>query len=368
MKAIAVVPGTRTVGLVDRLEPSIVAPDDIKLRVLRVGICGTDREEAAGGRSKAPPGHQDLVLGHEMFGQVVDVGRAVTLVQPGDYAVFTVRRGCGTCRPCAMNRSDMCRTGLYAERGIWGLDGYQTEFVVDREPYAVRVAPELEAVGVLAEPFSVAAKAIAEAVHLQLTRLPDMATSLDWLSGKRCLVAGLGPIGLLAALSLRLRNADVSGLDVVDAGTARPQWLNGIGGHYIDGRQVTPDHPLDQIGTFDVIVEATGIASLEFDLFDALAMNGVYAVTGIPGGDRPLNIDGGKIMRRLVLQNQVLVGSVNASRDHFQLAVDDLVQAETRWPHHVADLITHRHAYADFDVAFQHHGSDEIKVVLEWAA
>jgi threonine dehydrogenase-like Zn-dependent dehydrogenase len=230
------------------------------------------------------------------------------------------------------------------------------------------VAPELEAVGVLAEPFSVAAKAIAEAVHLQLTRLPDMATSLDWLSGKRCLVAGLGPIGLLAALSLRLRNADVSGLDVVDAGTARPQWLNGIGGHYIDGRQVTPDHPLDHIGTFDVIVEATGIASLEFDLFDALAMNGVYAVTGIPGGDRPLNIDGGKIMRRLVLQNQVLVGSVNASRDHFQLAVDDLVQAETRWPHHVADLITHRHAYADFDAAFQHHGPDEIKVVLEWAA
>jgi threonine dehydrogenase-like Zn-dependent dehydrogenase len=368
MNAIAVVPGTRTVGLVDRLEPSIVAPDDIKLRVLRVGICGTDREEAAGGRSKPPPGHQDLVLGHEMFGQVVDVGRTVTLVQPGDYAVFTVRRGCGTCRPCAMNRSDMCRTGLYAERGIWGLDGYQTEFVVDREPYAVRVAPELEAVGVLAEPFSVAAKAIAEAVHLQLTRLPDMATSLDWLSGKRCLVAGLGPIGLLAALSLRLRNADVSGLDVVDAGTARPQWLNGIGGHYIDGRQVTPDHPLDHIGTFDVIVEATGIASLEFDLFDALAMNGVYAVTGIPGGDRPLNIDGVKIMRRLVLQNQVLVGSVNASRDHFQLAVDDLVQAETRWPHHVADLITHRHAYADFDAAFQHHGSDEIKVVLEWAA
>ena len=120
MNAIAVVPGTKTVRLVDRPEPAIVAPDDIKLRVLRVGICGTDREEAAGGRAKAPPAHDDLVLGHEMFGQVMDVGRAVTLVKPGDYAVFTVRRGCGPCRSCAMNRSDMCRTGLYAERGIWG--------------------------------------------------------------------------------------------------------------------------------------------------------------------------------------------------------------------------------------------------------
>ena len=368
MNAIAVIPGTKSLQLVSRPEPAIVAPDDIKLKVLRVGICGTDREEAAGGRAKAAPDHHDLVLGHEMCGQVVDIGRAVTLVKPGDYAVFTVRRGCGACRPCAINRSDMCQTGLYAERGIWGLDGYQAEFVVDREPFAVRIAPDLEALGVLVEPFSVTAKAISEAVHLQLTRLPDMATSLNWLSGKRCLVAGLGPVGLLAALSLRLRNAEVCGLDVVDGNTARPRWLNRIGGRYIDGRQVTVAQMIDRVGTFDVIVEATGIASVEFDLLDALATNGVYAVTGIPAGDRPLNIDGAKIMRRLVLRNQVLVGSVNASRDHFQLAVDDLVLAETRWPHHVADLITHRHAYADFNAAFQHHSSQEIKVVLEWAS
>src|SRR5687767_5968692 len=107
MKALAVIPGTRTLRLVDRPEPSIAESDEIKLRVLRVGICGTDREAAAGGRAKAPPHHEDLVLGHEMFGQVADVGRTVTLVTPGDYALFTVRRSCGRCRSCAMNRSDM---------------------------------------------------------------------------------------------------------------------------------------------------------------------------------------------------------------------------------------------------------------------
>jgi len=366
MRAIAVIPGTKTVRLVDRPEPSIAGSDEIKLRVLRVGVCGTDREEAAGGRAKAPPSHDDLVLGHEMFGQVVDVGRAVNLVAPGDFAVFTVRRGCGRCRSCAMNRSDMCQTGLYSERGIWALDGYQTEYVVDHEQYVVRVAPELEAVGVLVEPFSVAEKAISEAVHVQLTRLPDSATSLDWLSGKRCLVAGLGPIGLLAALSLRLRGGDVCGLDIVDAGTPRPQWLELIGGHYLDGRQITPDHRIDQIGTFDLILEATGIASLEFDLLDALAMNGVYAVTGIPSGDRPLTLSGAELMRQLVLRNQLMVGSVNASRDHFQLAVNDLFLAEARWPERVVDLITHRHLHEDFESAIQRHGSDEIKVVLEW--
>lgn len=366
MKAISVVPGTKTVRLVDRPEPSISAPDEIKVRVLRVGICGTDREEAAGGRAQAPPSHKDLVLGHEMLGQVVETGRDVKQIESGDYAVFTVRRGCGKCRLCAMNRSDMCETGFYSERGIAGMDGYQTEYVVDHERYIVRVPSELEAVGVLAEPFSVAEKAIAEAVQLQTIRLPH-SSPRDWLSGKRCLVVGLGPIGLLAALALRLRGAEVWGLDVVDASTVRPRWLHLVDGHYIDGRQITPEHFIDQIKLFDLVLEATGIASLEFALIDALAINGVYAATGIPSGDRPLKIDGAEFMRRLVLRNQVLVGSVNASRDHFQLAVNDLVQAKTRWHDHVADLITQRHNYTKFENAFQHHGSDEIKVVLEWS-
>src|SRR5438045_2674105 len=111
MKAIAVIPGTTTLHLVDRPEPSIHAPDQVKVQVLRVGICGTDREEAAGGRALAPANQKELVLGHEMFGRVVSVGKAVTRVKPGDFAVFTVRRGCGHCLPCGMNRSDFCRTG-----------------------------------------------------------------------------------------------------------------------------------------------------------------------------------------------------------------------------------------------------------------
>ncbi len=360
-------PGTKTVRVVDRPEPSIVAPDDIKLRVVRVGICGTDREEAAGGRAKAPPAHDDLVLGHEMFGQVTDVGRAVTLVKPGDYAVFTVRRGCGQCRSCAMNRSDMCRTGLYAERGIWALDGYQAEFVVDREQFVVRVAPELEAVGVLAEPFSVAEKAISEAVHLQLTRLPDSATSLDWLSGKRCLVAGLGPIGLLAALSLRLRDGEVWGLDVVDVSTARPRWLelhrrplprrtsDDAGSSDRSDRNVRPDRRSD--GNRQPRIRSPRRVGHE---------RRVRSHRASPLATGRCTLSGADFMRRLVLRNQVMVGSVNASRDHFQLAVNDLVLAQTRWPQRVADLITHRHPYADFESAFQHHGSDEIKVVLEW--
>ena len=195
MKAIAIVPGTAGSRLVERPEPSITTQDEIKIRIIRVGICGTDREEVSGGRADAPDGQKELVIGHEMFGQVVGVGSSVARVKPGDYAVFTVRRGCGECASCMMNRADMCQTGRYRERGIRGLDGYQTEFVVDREQYIVQVPAELEPVGVLMEPLSVVEKAIDEALRVQTVRCPDAATIPDWLHGRRCLVAGLGPGG-----------------------------------------------------------------------------------------------------------------------------------------------------------------------------
>jgi threonine dehydrogenase-like Zn-dependent dehydrogenase len=366
MKAIANTSGTSTLSLVDRPEPGLSADDEVKLRILRVGICGTDREEAAGGRSKPPAGQTELVIGHEMFGQVVEIGKSVTRVAIGDYAVFTVRRGCGKCLACNMNRSDMCQTGEYAERGIWGLDGYQTEYAVDKEQYVVHVPAELEPVGVLCEPLSVAEKAIDEAVRLQVTRLPDASANLAWLYGRPCLVAGLGPIGLLAALVLRLRGAVVYGLDVVDAGTARPQWLEKIGGHYVDGRQVAADQVDDRLGRLDLIFESTGVASLEFNLLDALAPNGVYVLTGIPGGDRPVEVQGAELIRRLVLENQVMLGSVNAARDHYQMAVDDLAHAHLLWGDHLEKLISHHHPFAEFEAALHQHTADEIKAVIEW--
>jgi threonine dehydrogenase-like Zn-dependent dehydrogenase len=367
VKAISIVPQTTTVHLADIPEPAISAPDEIKLRILAVGICGTDREEVGGGRADAPAGQPELVIGHEMFGQVVEVGKTVTRVLPGDLAVFTVRRGCGLCLPCLMNRSDMCHTGKYLERGIKGLDGYQCEYVVDKEQYVVRIPNELEKVGMLCEPLSVAEKAIDEAVRIQVARLPDAPARPDWLHGRLCLVAGLGPIGLLAALALRLRGATVFGLDIVDEDSARPQWLEKIGGKYLDGRKVKPDQVDNLIAPMDLIFESTGVASLEFNLLDALAPNGLYVLTGIPGGDRPLEIPGSQLIRQLVLGNQLLVGSVNAARDHYQMAVDDLAAASLQWGDLVEELITHRYPYADFMSALGQHPEGEIKVVVEWA-
>lgn len=350
----------------ERPEPSISAPDDVKLRIMRVGICGTDREELSGGRAQAPDGQKELVIGHEMFGQVVQAGSSVTLVKTGDYAVFTVRRGCGECASCRMGRSDMCKTGKYRERGIKGLDGYQAEFAVDKEQYIIQIPPQLESIGVLMEPLSIVEKAIDEALRLQSARDPEAATAPDWLFGRRCLVAGLGPVGLLATMVLRLRGGDVYGLDIVDANSARPTWLTGIGGHYVDGRQVPADQIEQKIGSMDLILDASGIPQLEFNVLDALALNGVYVLTGIPGGDHTLQIPGAALVRQLVLDNQVMFGSVNAARGHFQIGAGDLEQAHLRWGALVDKLITQRFTPEQFVGSTDRHEPDSIKQVVEW--
>jgi len=367
VNALAIYPGKGSIHAIERPEPDLKESDQVKIQVLQVGICGTDREEVAGGRAQPPDGLKELVIGHEMLGRVAEVGEAVSRVSPGDLAIFTVRRGCGRCLPCRMNRPDMCLTGDYLERGIKGLDGYQAEFVLDQEQYVVRVPAELENIAVLSEPLTITEKALHESVRIQNVRLPDAPSRPDWLYGRRCMVAGIGAVGLLAALALRLRGARVYGLDIVDRGSARPRWLEAIGGTYIDGRQVATNQVDSQLGPMDLIFEATGVARLEFNLLDALGPNGIYVLTGIPGGDRPLEIPGAQLIRQLVLENQLMLGSVNASRDHFQMAVDDLTRAEARWPGAVHKLITASYPSEDFMTAFSSHESDSIKTIVEWA-
>jgi threonine dehydrogenase-like Zn-dependent dehydrogenase len=164
---------------------------------------------------------------------------------------------------------------------------------------------------------------------------------------------------------LVLRGGEVYGLDVVDANTARPKWLSGIGGRYIDGRQVPPDQVGKKIGSMDFILDATGIAPLEFNLLDALALNGMYVLTGIPGGDRPLQIPGAELIRQLVLENQVMLGGVKAARA-FSNAADDLAEAHLRWGAQIQGLITNRSSPDQFAGLKDQHQPDAIKEVIEW--
>lgn len=366
MKALAIYPGRGEPHFVDISEPNIEKPNQVKIKILQVGICGTDKEEISGGRADAPLGSKDLIIGHEMFGQVVDIGTNVISVKKGDYALFSVRRGCGKCTPCNNNRSDMCYTGQYTERGIKQAQGYQTEYIIDDEDYVVKIPNEIAHIGVLTEPMSIVEKAISESLSIQMNRL-SFEKSEEWLKGKRALVAGLGPVGLLASIVMLLKDAEVTGLDIVDDDTLKPTLLKSLGGKYINGLKIDTAKIDEKFGEYDFIFEATGIAKLEFQLIDALAINGIYALTGIPGGDRPECILGAEIMRQIVLKNQIILGSVNAAPEHFKLAVDDLSEAYKKWGDKIEKIITNKIPYDKYLESQKDHSHDDIKVVIVWS-
>ena len=367
MKAIAISPGVPDSNLIEIDEPQLTGTTQVKLNVLEVGICGTDREEVLGGRANAPAHAPHLVIGHEMLGQVVETGAEVSAVSVGDYAVLTVRRGCGKCEACRHNRSDMCYTGNYTERGIKARHGYETEFVVDDEQYVIKVPESAKSVGVLAEPMSIVQKAIDEANSIQSVRLPLPAhTDTPWVSGKKVLVAGIGAIGLLAVVALRLRGAEVIGVDIVDEGTKRPRLLEELGGTYINARHTEIEELDDKLGQIDMILEAAGVAQLGFELIDVLGINGIYVMTGIPGEGKPVCIPGGETMSQIVLKNQVILGSVNASTANFETGIKDLEKAKNRWGDLIDGIITKRIKYTDFSDAIHMRSADDIKTVIRW--
>lgn len=365
MKAITLIPGTTQISCEERSEPAIQQPDQVKLKVLEVGICGTDREEVSGGRALAPPGEKELIIGHEMLGQVIEVGSKVSSFKAGDLAVITVRRGCDKCISCLQDQPDLCYSGEYTERGIKGRHGFQSEYVVDQEKFLVKVPPAVRPYGVLCEPMSVVQKAVEEILKLQKTRLPDWSKPEE-LQKKQALVAGLGPIGLLACIALRLRGLKVYGLGRGPATSDRAKIVQEIGGTYIDGTQLQYSDIPTRYGSIDLIIEAAGVAELSFHLLEALGTNGGYALTGVPGPTKPLSIAADHLIQNLVLKNQLILGSVNAGKKHWQLAIEALEKAQAQWGGVMQKLITSRYPHEQFKEALSTHSKTDIKCVLTW--
>jgi threonine dehydrogenase-like Zn-dependent dehydrogenase len=138
----------------------------VLVKVLRVGVDGTDKEINAAEYGAAPEGYDFLVLGHESFGRVESVGPNVSEVKPGDYVVATVRRP-GSSIYDLIGTNDMTTDDTYFERGINLRHGYLTEYYVDDAEFIVKVPRGLKEVGVLLEPSSVVEKGIAQAYEIQ---------------------------------------------------------------------------------------------------------------------------------------------------------------------------------------------------------
>jgi threonine dehydrogenase-like Zn-dependent dehydrogenase len=336
MKAIAVYPGKpNTVHLAELPKPSIdEVPDGcgVLVRVLRVGVDGTDREINAAEYGAAPDGYDFLVIGHESFGRVDAVGPNVTELRPGDYVVATVRRP-GHSLYDQIGTYDMTTDDTYFERGISLRHGYLTEYYVDAPEYIVKVPQGLKEVGVLLEPFTVVEKGVAQAYEIQ--------RRLRVWRPRRAAVLGAGTIGLLATLALRLR-----GLEVTTFALNRKPYLNAdlieaVGARYVSTMEMPLLEGAKEHGPFDLIFEATGYSPIVFESMQALGKNGVLVLASVTGGDRMIQVPADRINLEFVLGNKVMVGTVNANREHFELGVRDMAQAEAEYPGWLARLLTH---------------------------
>jgi threonine dehydrogenase-like Zn-dependent dehydrogenase len=347
MKAIAVIPKSREVRLVDHAAPRISSPTDVKLRMLEVGVCGTDREICGFQYGTPPDSSEHLVIGHESLAEVIEVGAGVSRVKVGDLVVTMVRRPCAhdDCLPCRSDRQDFCSTGDFAERGIKMAHGFMTEFVVDDEKYMNVVPRALRDVAILVEPLTIAEKALTQIWQVQ-ERLPWDCPHDDRKGRGHChtaVVLGAGPVGLLGAMALAAADFDVYVYSREAAPNPKSQIVDAIGGHYVSAQTHSIRQLAGAVGNIDVVYEATGASSISFEVLEVLGVNGIFVFTGVPGRKAPIEVDTDLIMRDLVLKNQVVFGTVNAGRGTFEDAIRDLGVFMELWPNAVRALITGRY-------------------------
>src|SRR5579871_5933465 len=348
MRALTVAPGVAGSARVEDLPDPPPSDGAVLVRTLALGVCGTDREIAAGRYGWPPPGRQRLVIGHESLGQVQEAPAGCG-VKAGDLVVGIVRRPDPVpCPACAVGEWDMCRNGRYTERGIKERNGFGSELFRTEPDFLVKVDPALGIAGVLLEPTSVVAKAWDHTERIG-------RRSRSW-QPKTLLVTGAGPVGLLAALMGAQRGLDVHVLDNRDS-AAKRTLVRDLGGTFHLGS-------IADLGNFapDILMECTGAPVVVRDVLGRTASGGIVCLVGVSAPGHDFDIDLGRLNRTLVLDNEAVFGSVNANRRHYEDAVAVLQRADRKW---LSRLITRRVPAEEWTRALDPE-PDDIKVVVDF--
>lgn len=321
----------------------------ILCETVAVGVDATDTEIVEGAYGEAPEGRERLILGHESLGRVREAP-AGSGFETGDLIVGVVRRPDPVpCANCAAGEWDMCRNGLYTERGIKGRDGFLAERFRIEPEFAVGVDPALGRLAVLTEPTSIATKA--------WEHVERIGSSRGVFEPRTALVTGAGPLGLLGAMLGLQRGLDVHVLDVVETGP-KPDLASKLGATYHAG-------PVDDIDlAFDVVIECTGVGPLMLHAIEHMAAGGVMCLTGIsPGGRTAPALDTDELNKRMVLNNNVVFGSVNAALRHYEHGARALANADRSW---LESLVTRWEPLDRWPEALERRASD-VKTVIELA-
>ncbi len=346
MKAITVIPKTPGSARYDEFPAPDLSEGSVLVEAVAAGVCGTDVEIVTGKYGWAPPGQDRLVLGHESLGRVIDPGPCSSLKQ-GDLVVGIVRRPCSIpCPNCAVGEWDMCSSGQYTERGIKEIHGFMSDQWRSEPDYLIKVDSSLGILGVLLEPMTVITKAL-EQVYL--------AGQRAYWEPRTVLVTGAGPIGLLAALRLSVRDLDVHVLDRAETGP-KADLVRALGGTYHSGRVVDLDFEPD------IIVECTGVGVVIADSLQQIGAGGIICLTGIGAGGLAERSTA-EIAASAVLKNNVIVGSVNANKRHWYKAGQNLARSDRAW---LNSVITRREKPEDFQQALDRQ-PDDVKVIIQFS-
>jgi threonine dehydrogenase-like Zn-dependent dehydrogenase len=348
MRAMTVVPGQPGSAGVDEMPEPAEEDGGLLVAGRLLGICGTDREIAVDGYGEPPAGEARLVIGHESLGEVLDAP-VDSGFAPGDLVAGIVRRPDPVpCPACAAGEWDMCRNDLFDERGILRRHGYGSERWRVEPEFAVIVPAALGDLGVLLEPASVLAKAWEQ---------------IDWISrrafhtGERLLVTGAGPIGLLATLMGVQRGYEVHVVDLAAGGPKR-DLVEALGAAYHRGGAGDVDVEVD------VVVECTGLGVVASAAVRRLASGGIACLAGLAHQAATFDTDATALNRAIVLHNQLLFGTVNAARRHWEQAAAALATADPVW---LSGLITRRVPLNRWAEALDKQ-PDDVKVVVDLVA
>ena len=340
MRALVKVAAEPGLELVDVPEPQ-PRPDEVKLRVLRTGICGTDLHIDAWDDWAARTVTAPLVLGHEFVGEVVEIGSVVTKVKVGELVSGEGHLICGTCRNCLAGRRHLCANtrGIGVHR-----DGAFAEYVVlpEQNAWVHRHHVDLD-VAAIFDPFG-------NAVHTAMS-FPVFSEDV--------LITGAGPIGLMAAAVAR--HAGARHVVITDVSDHRLDLARKVGVDVAlnvrDAAIAEVHAELNMTEGFDVGLEMSGQPSALRDMIANMTHGGRIAMLGLPADE--FAVDWSSVVLKMLTVKGIY------GREMFETwyAMSVLLQGGLD----LTPVITHRFGFTEHEKAFATAREGRCgKVIMDW--
>lgn len=334
---------------------------NVRLKVLYSGLCGTDRGIVSGALSFAynPEGSDRLVIGHESLCMIDEIYEESDEFKKGDLVVPVVRRP-GDCVNCRIGRQDNCSDGDKHEAGITGMNGFMREYFYDNLEYLVKVPdPGMRDIAVLTEPLKNVVKGFE--VFDVISKRSVYANEYSTFEEKRCMVIGTGAEAFLYSMVAVEYGFTVTMVNRHPLEERKIEIAKEFGIQFID---YVSDPKGAMANGNDLLIDTSGDPGTIFKFLKTLNYNGILVLFGTNGKAPSAQVDGSDI-DFLIERNITVAGSVDAAKIHYIKALEYLRKWKYVYGDSLSHLITGDFPPENLDL-FSRKPSGEIKTVLRW--